>query len=111
MNLKFACVYQLVDSSTVLGFLQKECGVFGPFEGQCIAEFQSSNKFVDGVLQGFAWVSTRDNPADWCTKPCEVKDAVEGGFWEQGAVFLLTEESSWPIKSTFKIDNFGENFV
>ena len=32
-NFNFAKVYQLVDSSTVLGYLQKECGTFRPFEG------------------------------------------------------------------------------
>ena len=42
-NLEFACVYQLVDSSTVLGYVQKECGVFKPYEGVRIAEIQSSN--------------------------------------------------------------------
>ena len=80
--------------------------MFGPFEGQRIAEVQSTNEFVDGVLQGFSWVSTKDNPTDWCTKPRELKDAAQGGFCEPGVGFLLTEESSWPIKLTFKRDNF-----
>ena len=46
-NLKFSNVCQLVDSSTVLGYVQKECGTFKPYEGVRIAEIQSSNKFVD----------------------------------------------------------------
>ena len=37
-NLKFSAVYQLVDSSTVLGYLQKECGHFNPYEGIRVAE-------------------------------------------------------------------------
>ena len=45
-NLQFARVYQLVDSSTVLGYLQKECGVFKPYEGVRVAEIQSSNTLM-----------------------------------------------------------------
>ena len=46
-NLKFGQVYQLVDSSTVLGYVQKECGNFHPYEGIRIGEIQSSNVLVD----------------------------------------------------------------
>ena len=35
-NLKFGDIHQLVDSSTVLGYIQKECG-------KSVAEVQSSN--------------------------------------------------------------------
>ena len=53
-NLKFAKVYQLVDSSTVLGYVNKECGNFHPYEGIRVAEAQSSGEFVDGRLLNFA---------------------------------------------------------
>ena len=39
-NFEFSKVYQLVDSSTVLGYVQKECGSFGPYEGVRIAEIR-----------------------------------------------------------------------
>ena len=32
-NMKFSKAYQFVDSSTVLGYLHKECGTYKPFEG------------------------------------------------------------------------------
>ena len=35
----FEKVYNLVDSSTVLGYLHKECGAFGPFKGVRVAEY------------------------------------------------------------------------
>ena len=37
-NLKFGNVYQFVDSSTVLGYVHKECGVFKPYEGIRVSE-------------------------------------------------------------------------
>ena len=43
-----------------------------------------------------------------CTKPRKVEDLLPGGFWEAGPKFLLTEESSWPIKLTYKKDLEGE---
>ena len=87
-NLKFSKVYQLVDSSTVLGYVQKECGSFKPYEGIRIAEIQSSNNFVAGTLVGWAWVSGSDNPADWCTKPRRVDDIHNSSFWVKGPEFL-----------------------
>ena len=60
-NLSFSKVYQFVDSSTFLGYIYKECGVFKPYEGIRVAEIQSTNKFNDGRLIGWAWVSGNDN--------------------------------------------------
>lgn len=37
-SFEFENVYQLVDSSTVLGYVQKECGSFKPFR---VAEIQN----------------------------------------------------------------------
>ena len=47
-SLQFSKVCHLVDSSTVLGYIHKESGNFGPYEGIRIAEIQSSNEFNDG---------------------------------------------------------------
>ena len=100
-NLKFSTVYHLVDSSTVLGYLHKECGNFRPYEGIRIAEIQSSNKSKDGRLFGWAWVAGESNPADWCTKPRVVRDLLNS-FWWMGPEFISKDVSSWPIKLTYK---------
>ena len=100
-NLKFRKVYQLVDSSTVLGYVHKECGVFHPYEGIRIAEIQSQNTFQDGKLQGFAWVSTDLNPADWCTKP-RPAHKIRDRMWPNGPYFIWLREEDWPIEYTFK---------
>ena len=103
-SFKFEKVYHLVDSSTVLGYVNKECGVFHPFEGRRVAEIQLSNPFVDGKLLRWAWVSGALNPADWCTKPRSVEKVSHDSFWKDGPEFLREDESSWPIKFTFKTD-------
>ena len=64
-----------------------------------MAEIQSSNKYSEGRLLGWAWVSGDENPADWCTKPRSVKDMVEGGFWQKGPDFLRKNERDWPVKT------------
>ena len=63
-NLKFEGTYQFVDSSTVLGYLHKECYVLHPYKGIRVLEIQSGNEFSDGKLRGFAWVRGYLNPAD-----------------------------------------------
>ena len=103
-SLKFRKVYQLVDSSTVLGYVHKECGVFHPYEGIRIAEIQSSNSFVDEKLDGWAWVSGDLNPADWCTKPRSAKKVSNDSFWQDGPEFLRQEEESWPIRHSYKTE-------
>ena len=103
-NLKFEKVYHLVDSSTVLGYVHKECGIFHPYEGIRVAEIQSANTFVDGRLEGWAWVSGEQNPADWCTKPRSALKVANDDFWQSGPDFLRRDEASWPIKFSYKMD-------
>ena len=110
-NLKFSKTYQFVDSSTVLGYVHKECGTFNPFEGIRVSEIQSTNVFEDGKLLNFAWVSTKDNPADMCTKPHPLKDLFPGCPWQCGAKFLLLPESEWPIKFTYRTDRLEGEIV
>ena len=100
-RLKFSATYHLVDSSTILGYLQKECGNFRPYEGIRIAEIQSSNESKDGKLIGWAWVAGENNPADWCTKPRPVKDLMNK-FWVRGPDFISEDVSKWPLKVTYK---------
>ena len=100
-NIQFGEVYQLVDSSTVLGYLQKECGNFRPYEGIRIAEIQTTAVWKDGKLVGVFWVPGEFNPADWCTKPRRVEDLMSW-FWQCGPGFMQEDVSRWPIRSTYK---------
>ena len=104
----FEKVYHLVDSSTVLGYVNKECGAFHPFEGRHVAEIQLSNPFVNGKLLRWTWVSGALNPTDWCTKPRSVEKVSHDSFWKDRPEFLRKDESSWPIKFTFKTDQLED---
>ena len=109
-NIKFAKVINLVDSSTVLGYLHKESSNFSQFEGIKIAEVQSTNEFKDGKLVAWAWSPGRENPADWCTKARTPQDLMNNDQFLTGPSFLLTKEEDWPIKYTFRTDKLeGES--
>ena len=105
-NFEFEKMYHFVDSSTVLGYIQKENGVWEQFEAVRVAEIQSTNEFEGDKLKNFGWVAGVNNPSDWATKPRRVDELKVGGFWEAGPSFLREEESNWPIKFTFKKDDF-----
>ena len=91
-NLQFSRTINLVDSSTVLGYLHKESSNFGQFEGIKIAEVQSTNEFADGKLIAWGWVPGRDNPADWCTKPRTPQEILGNDIFLSGPAFLKTKE-------------------
>ena len=103
-NLKFAKVVNLVDSSTVLGYLHKESSNFGQFEGIKIAEVQSTNEFQDGKLVAWGWIPGCENPADWCTKPRTPREIRDNEIFLTGPSFLRMKEEDWPIKFTFRTD-------
>ena len=73
------------------------------WEPVCVAEIQASYSFVDDLLQGWSWVADENNPADWCTKSHPAKDLAKP-FWQSSPDFLQLEESSWPIKTTYRVD-------
>ena len=103
-NLQFAKVINLVDSSTVLGYLHKESSNFGQFEGIKIAEVQSTNEFQDGKLVAWGWIPGSDNPADWCTKPRTPREIKDNNTFLTGPLFLREKEEDWPVKFTFRTD-------
>ena len=102
VNKKFGKVIHLVDSSTVLCYLHKEDQKLKPYEGIHVAEIQAAGKFENGLLQNWAWVEGKNNPADWVTKPRSVKELSSDGFWQRGPEFLRTPFEDWPIKTNFK---------
>ena len=97
--MEFDSIFHFVDSSTVLAYVHRDCGRFKQYEGIRVVEIQSSNVFKEGKLEGWAWVSGKDNPADWCTKPRSVKEMKGIEFWKNGPDFLLLGEEDWPMNS------------
>lgn len=101
LKLPFGKVLHLVDSSTVLGYLNKDNGSFKPYEGVRISEIQSNSRYVDGNLQDWAWISGGENPADLCTKPVKPKEIGPDSVWQKGPQFMYTEFAAWPVKTSF----------
>ena len=93
---KFAKVYQLVDSETILCSINKTSTRFKLFEGVRIAEIQSATK---GNLDDWFWVKGTDNTADWLTRGKNPVDIGPNSEWWKGPAFLYEEEDSWNIKS------------
>ena len=104
LDLDFANIYHLVDSSTVLGYLHKPDAKLKPFEGIRVSEVQTSGEFIDGRLKNWSWVESNDNPADWATKPRTVSELKIGSFWQSGPSFLATDFDRWPVKLDFKME-------
>ena len=104
LDLEFARVHHLVDSSTVLGYLHKADAKLKPYEGVRVSEIQTAGKFTEGRLHDWSWVESHNNPADWATKPRLVQELREGGFWQKGPNFLQEDVEYWPIKRDFRTD-------
>ena len=51
LDIEFANIYHLVDSSTVLGYLHKTDSKLKPFEGIRVSEVQTAGEFINGKLK------------------------------------------------------------
>ena len=111
LDLDFGNVYHLVDSSTVLGYLHKSDAKLKPYEGVRVSEVQAAGKFVNNRLQNWSWIEGPLNPADWATKPRQISDLCENGFWQSGPKFLQEDYSNWPIKLDFRVDKLEGELV
>ena len=104
VDIEFDNIFHLVDSSTILGYLHKQDSKLKPFEGIRVSEIQMSGEFLQGRLKNWSWVETKNNPADWATRPRSVSELASDGFWQRGPAFLRQDFSLWPIKSDFKTE-------
>ena len=99
----FEKAWNLIDSSTVLGYLTRQDRDFKPYEGVRVSEIQvESGEGKDGELQGWAWVAGEKNPADLCTRPQSPEKLGKGSLWQDGPAFIWEPESVWPIVKSFQ---------
>ena len=71
----------------MLGYVHKETGAFGPYEGVRISEIQTTNEMVDGRLMGWARIPDDQNPAYWCTKSRTLTEVMsDDSFWKNAMV-------------------------
>ena len=65
MRFNFERVLQIVDSKTVLNMVNKTSTRFKVYEGVRLGEIQAA---TNGDMSCWAWVSGKDNIADWLTR-------------------------------------------
>jgi len=93
VDIEFDNIFHLVDSSTILGYLHKQDSKLKPFEGIRVSEIQMSGEFLQGRLKNWSRIETKNNPADWATRPRSVSELASDGFWQRGPAFLREDFS------------------
>ena len=76
------------DSEITLWWLTKPPDVLTPFVANRVSKIQ-------GWKFKFQYVSTKENPADICSRACDVS-TLKGPFWQKGPKWLRTSQDKWP---------------
>lgn len=95
MRFKFERVLHLVDSETVLNMLNKTSTRFKVFEGVRIGEIQAA---TNGNMCDWAWLSGKENTADWLTRGREPHELGCESDWWVGPSILYKEIDEWDLK-------------
>lgn len=91
----FSCIYQLVDSETVLNMLHRLSTRFKVYEGVRIGEIQSA---TGGDLSCWGWIPGKFNIADWVTRFHLPRDLGPKSEWFCGPEFLKLPTKEWEVK-------------
>ncbi|XP_068203689.1 uncharacterized protein [Palaemon carinicauda] len=78
---KFKSIVHIVDSSIVRA--QKESYGFNTFVANRVAEIQSRTDPTE-----WWWVNSKNNPADFTTRPCPPNALHENSMWQKGPAFM-----------------------
>jgi hypothetical protein len=91
----FEKVLQLVDSETVLSWINKTSTRFKLYEGVRIGEIQAS---TDGDVSCWAWLSGENNIADdWLTCGRSPDELGEDSYWWNGPPILYQPFREWDL--------------
>ena len=91
----FSCIYQLVDSETVLNMLHRLSTRFKVYEGIRIGEIQSA---TGGDLSCWGWIPGKLNIADWVTRFHSPHDLGPKSEWFCGPKFLRSPIEEWEVR-------------
>ena len=95
MRLEFDRVLQVVDSETVLNMLNKTSTRFKVYEGVRVGEIQAA---TEGDMSCWAWMSGKDNTADWLTRGRAPNDLHDASHWWTGPPVLSRPIEEWGLK-------------
>ena len=85
MRFQFERVLQIVDSETVLNMINKTSKRFKVYEGVRLGEIQAA---TDGDMSCWAWISGKNNTADWLTRGRSPQELNEESQWWNGPSIL-----------------------
>ena len=104
-NMKIDKVYSLVDSTSTLGMINKQCAALQEFCGVRVGEIKrNTNEISQKTPYFWYWISRRNNVADIPSKGSMSNEILKSNYWQHGPEFLKTPQDTWPIKS-------GQDFV
>ncbi|XP_068229330.1 uncharacterized protein [Palaemon carinicauda] len=92
---KFKSIVHIVDSSIVRAQIQKESYGFNTFVANRVAEIQSRTDPTE-----WWWVNSKNNPADFTTRPCPPNVLHENSMWQKGPAFMSRPFDTWPISQS-----------
>ncbi|XP_068235731.1 uncharacterized protein [Palaemon carinicauda] len=92
---KFKSIIHIVDSSIVRAQIQKESYGFITFVANRVAEIQSRTDPTE-----WWWVNSKNNPADFTTRPCPPNVLLENSMWQKGPAFMSRPFDTWPISQS-----------
>ena len=85
MRFQFERVQQIVDSETALNMINKTSTRFKVYEGVRLGEIQAA---TDGDMSCWAWISGKNNTADWLTRGRSSQELTEESQWWNGPSIL-----------------------
>ena len=95
----FKRVLQIVDSETVLNMINKTSTRFKVYEGVRLGEIQAA---TEGDMSFWAWISGKDNIADWLTRGRSQQDLDEESESWNGPAILYQPVKEWGLKFGFQ---------
>ena len=95
MRFEFDKVLHVVDSETVLNMVNKTSTRFKVYEGVRVGEIQAA---TDGDMSDWAWMSGRDNTADWLTRGRLPQELNSDSRWWKGPPVLARPMEEWGLK-------------
>ena len=107
MRFQFERVLQIVDSETVLNMINKTSTRFKVYEGVRLGEIQAA---TDGDMSCWAWISGKNNTADWLTSGRSPQELNEESQWRNGPMilYLVLIADKSPIKGDYRLGMINE---
>ena len=100
IGIKFKTDIHIVDSGAVKDMITKESSACKELVGTRIGKIRSNKTNVND----WAWVQSKDNPADIGTRGINPISLHDKSIWQNGPDWLRLHYSSWPINYDYKED-------